>query len=175
VDDSHTTQRRYFPNSSAPASRHTREFRKVRALVSGAEALEHPYNDNVLWLPQSVTVAYERVDDGPWRASDPSVYGYLVKRDGTAGQRDFTHRYWRSHKRPELPEWARQFVADNMPDREGPNYCVGDPDPTHFGEESPDPECFAQCAPDGYCTWKPGHSGQHVAGDGARIVGVSNG
>lgn len=116
IEEKLSTHRAFTPDSVVPKARSVRETRKVRALVTGVEPLEHPYNKGVLWLPKAVTVTYERRDDGPWRASVPSLFGHLLKKDGTLGQRDFTHSYWDTYKEPEAPEWATQWVAANMPE-----------------------------------------------------------
>src|SRR5690606_1025915 len=55
-----------------------------------------------------------------------------------------------------------------------PPYQVGDPDPT-LGAE-PSLTCNESIPNDSgwhwYCTWQPGHTGDHVAGNGERVCAV---
>lgn len=96
----------------------TSEKIHVTGVVADAAPLKVAYTLNIVIVPDTITVRYERHDHGTWEIQRVAISGPRKLKSGEVSEKSrFTGdlRYIDARELASLPEWARTFVTDNMP------------------------------------------------------------
>ena len=65
------------------------------------------------YLPDSLRLAYSRSDNDPWQYEGGTMFGQVLKKDGTPSQNRNSELLWR-HDSKTWPAWLHSAIADGV-------------------------------------------------------------